>query len=74
VGYHGDDGDDHKLIKCSTLDKREEKGNGIKAEGKSRGFHFSDRSLIECMVRFRIDSHNIKRRTLMLLRLSSATR
>jgi len=45
---HGDDGDDHKMIKCSTWKRKREK------------------STIECVITFRIDSRTIKRRILWL--------
>ena len=46
--------------------KDEDVRTRLKAKVYARGFHFAVRDIIECVVGFRIDRHNIKRGTLML--------
>ena len=60
---HDNDGDDHKMIKCSTWKrgKRKTKPNGAQGKGIAQGFSFGDPDTIEGVITFRIDSHTIKR-------------
>ena len=59
---HGDDGDDHKVIKCSTWKEEREKQKWAQGKGKAIGpFCFGDQDTIEGVVIFRIDSRTIKR-------------
>ena len=47
-----------------THGEKKEMKTSPKAKVYARGFHFTNRDAIECMVGFRIDSHTIKRGTL----------
>ena len=52
MGYHGDDGDDHKLIKCSTLEREKKKAKpyeGLNAKVHHRTFAFASQDAIECI-------------------------
>ena len=63
---HGDDGDDHKMIKCSTWKRRKRKTKSYEDQGKgiSQDFSFSDQDIIEGVITFRIGSHTIKKEIL----------
>ena len=65
---HGDDGDDHKMIKCSTWKRRKRKTKpyGDQGKGIAQGFGFGDQDTIEGVITFRIDSRTIKRGILWL--------
>ena len=70
------DGDDQKMIKCSTWKRRKRKTKSFGDQGKGigLGFGFGDQNTIESVITFRIDSRTLKRRNLWLNGLSSATR
>ena len=65
---HCDDGDDHKMIKCSTWKRRKRIQNPmeIKAKVLLRFFGFGDQDTIEGVITFTIDNRTIKRRILSL--------
>ena len=48
---HGDDGDDHKMIKCSTWKRRKRKTKpyGDQGKGIAQGFGFGDSALFDKM-------------------------
>jgi len=60
---HGDDGDDDKMIKCSTWKRRKRKIKPYGDQGKDIAYDFSfgDQDTIESVIIFRIDSRTIKR-------------
>jgi len=67
---HGDNGDEHKMIKCSTWKRRKRKIKPYGDQGKGItlgfGFGFGDQDTIEGVITFRIDSRTIKRGILQL--------
>ena len=67
--WHSSDGDGQKMeFKCSNLEKKKEKKNGLKAKVSLIGpFCFSNQDAIECVIGFRIDSRTIKRGTLTVI-------
>ena len=62
------DGDDQKMIKCSTWNRRKRKTKpyGDRGKGIGYGFGFGNQGTIESVITFRIDSRTIKRRNLWL--------
>ena len=55
------DGDDQKMIKCSTWRRRKRKTKpyGDQGKGINRGFCFSDQDTIESVITFRVDDCTI---------------
>jgi hypothetical protein len=66
-GTHGDRGGQKMVIKCSNLEKKKEKNKmlGLKAKLYARAFCFDSQDAIECVIRFKIDRHTVKRGDLM---------
>ena len=62
---HGDNRDDHKMIKCSTW-KRRKRDIQDQGKGIAQVFSFGDQDTIEGVIIFRIDSSTIKRGILWL--------
>jgi len=62
------DGDDHKMMKCSTWKRRKRKTKpyGDQGKGIAYCFGFGDRDTIEGVITFRIDSHTITRGNLVV--------
>ena len=62
------DGDDQKMIKCSTWKrrKRKTKTKGDQGKGIRQVFDFGDQDTIESVITFRIDRRTIKKRNLWL--------
>jgi len=65
---HDEDGDDHKMMKCSTWKRRKREKNPMETKAKVllRVFGFCDQDTIEGVITFRIDSRTIKRGILWL--------
>ena len=58
---HGDEGDDHKMIKCSTWKRRKRKNKTLwrSRQRYCLGFGFSDQDTIEGVITLRIDSQTL---------------
>jgi len=61
-GIHQDDGEGHKLIKRSTLLERRKKINDdLMAKVYAWDFVFASQDAIECVIKFRLGNHTLKR-------------